>query len=159
MQFFPFDNFYSTLRAGATASSPTFVDTSGTSRSFAAANVTTASTQYAKLPFFCYTRSSLGYLTPHASSAATIPQSTTTIPDEVGTTTVTYTATEKGWRAAITVTSVSDASVTHFVFLRKISTSSSNSYDACLFALKLDTSVTLNSANNHTANFTFEIEF
>jgi hypothetical protein len=159
MQFIPLDNFKAALRASANATSLSFIDTSGTSRNFAGANTSAAATQKAKMPLFCNTSLNTDYSTPFASSALTIPTNTTTVPNVVGTTTFTYVNTSTGWTCTMTVQGSTTVDITHFVFVRKIATGSSTSYDAVLFALKLDTPVELNAENNYTANFTFSIEF
>lgn len=161
MQFIPLYNMKQQLRHSACNGSYTFTDKNGSTHSFSNSNQNQVMSW---IPFYSQHNSSASsgggtscnY--PYASSAVTIPESTTNIPDQVGTATVSYARAAGGWTATITITGTEDATIRHLLFSRGLWYGASY-YEAVLYAVQLDSPVLLNADNNYTAHFTFAIEF
>lgn len=165
MTFVKLTNMVQQLRAGsvdALSSSVTFTDTSGTSRRFTTSSSYAQSAQ-AENPFFCGSDGSItspntdiGKITFCASSATEIPFSTTSVLNEVGTTTSTYTRSSTGWICVIKVVAAEGTKINSLFALRKIY-GWSRQDNAVIWALKLDNEVTVDSSGE--ANFTFSITY
>ena len=164
MQFIPLYNMVQMLRLSASPNTNlTFKKLDGTNSTLTRAtygsnyfyNIAPFGVQEEGTPDYTYHYRNLKV---YASSADVIPASTTSILDQVGTTAVTFHHTTKGWEATISVTAVEGSKIKSFLFTKGlIYNTYMNFYEAVIFAIKLDNTVTIDSTG--TANFTFAIEF
>lgn len=156
MTFIPLVNFEAYQRLAVNGSNKQFTDTSGTERSL---YYGAPSGNY--VPFYIssgtYTVTGANYPFPYASSATEVPYNTTTILEQVGTTSISFTSLPNGWNGNIRITGTEEATIRHFIFVKKLQYSSSATSDTVIFAIKLDTPVELNEANNYTADFTLTL--
>lgn len=156
MQFIPLVNFEAYQRAAVNGSNKQFTDTSGTGH-----NIYSGANASNYVPFYIssgtYTATGVYYPFPYASSATEVPYDTTTILEQVGTTSVSFTYLPNGWNGNIRITGTEEATIRHFIFVKKINYTTSSSSDAVIFAIKLDTPIELNEANNYTADFTLTL--
>lgn len=100
----------------------------------------------------------------HPSSNSDIPYDSTTVPDEIASSTsVAFTrfVDGSGWVANITIvgTSGNTETIRSLVFTRCINHYSSNYANGVFWAYILDTPIELNASNNYTTNFTISIKF
>lgn len=171
MQFIPLSNFKKMLRQSAlnTNNILTFTDTSGTSRNLyaPAAYSSTAMWTYTNLmPFYAAqtTASSptVKNMIAVASSDSSISENAYAPSAITGSSscTVVARADKSGWTMTITVTGNPGDTINSFYFERKLwadANESSYTYNAVIFAVKLDNPVTIDSTGS--ASFTFAIEF
>ena len=159
MQYVPINvksqsNYLATQTSGNTVQ---FVDTTGTSRNWynSADNSRPFNPKTFGSDISEGDTSSNMYCKASSTSAITSTYYTPT--NTVGTTTIKYTTSSKGWNAIITVSGTEGAEINSLLFIKQIKYSSSASADAIMFAVILDNPVTIDSSG--TANFTFGIEF
>ena len=155
MTFIPLVNFEAYQRAALNGSNKQFTDTSGTVHSIYSG---AAASNY--VPFYINsgTYTATGhYPFPYASSATEVPYDTTTILEQVGTTSISFTYLPNGWNGNIRITGTEEATIRHFIFVRKVNYTTSNLSEVVIFAIKLDTPIELNEANNYTADFTLTL--
>lgn len=159
MTFVPLNNLKQILQLAAGYTSATFTDTSGTSR----AMVDPTSARKTGIPFYCTAGTVTAAPTdatklfPVASSNSTISGNETTITNQVGTASATFSINSKGWICNIKITATEGSEINSIYFEKYIFSSSTSSYLAVLFAVRLDNTVTVDSTGE--ANFTFAIEY
>ena len=117
-------------------------------------------TQFSTTPWTSVTENRL-YV--KASSDSTISGSAYAPAETIGSCAVSASSGQggNGWTMTIVVTGSETKTINSLFFSRKLwrAGSGGDYYEACIFALKLDTPVELNAENNYTANFTFAVEF
>lgn len=163
MQFIPLYNMVRMLQMSAKPEeNKTFINLSGTSQTLYRAAA--SSCYYNMAPFGEYDTGTPDFtylyrtIKVYASSADDIPKNTTTILNQEGNTTVSYTHNLKGWTATITTTATEGTTIKAFFFTKGlIYNASVNFSEAVIYAVKLDNPVTIDSTG--TASFTFAIEF
>ena len=159
MTFVPLNNLKQILRLASGYTSATFTDTSNQPHSM----VDPTSARKTGIPFFCTdgtitsSPTDATKLFPVASSNSTISANETTITNQVGTASATFTIDSKGWVCNIKITATEGSEINSIYFEKYIFSASTSSYLAVLFAVKLDNTVTVDSTGE--ANFTFAIEY
>ena len=120
--------------------------------------------QYSFAPFPCFstggpkTSPSYSYLFPYASSNDNISETEYSVPNPIGTTSIsTNRFGEQGWTMDIIINNNEAATIRSLYFVRTLNISSSSPLQTVIFILKLDEPVELNAENNYTANFTFAL--
>ena len=156
MQFIPLVNLDKTQRAGVGVGSIGWIDCDGFSRSVMSTSSINNAVLFKLSSAGTKTAPGTDYLFPYASSAENINYNTTSLIDKVGSSSIGYNYTTKGWDATITITAPEGTIIRHLLFVKKIQPGT-NAYITLLFAIKLDSPVTIDSTG--TANFTFAIEF
>lgn len=108
-----------------------------------------------------YTVAGKEYLFPYASSDSNIPESQTSITNQIGACSIAFTRGTNGWSANITITSNAEATVNSLLFTKLLVyySGSWNNAETLLFVYIFDQPITLNAENNYTANLTMSIAF
>ena len=160
MQFIQLDNMTKLLRIFTNQQQQVLVDKGGTSRNYRWYNSQNA--VVGLFPFYYTGITSFenpqdsNTLFAAASSEANIPSNTTTVTNKVGITSLQKQNSTNGITIIVSV-SGSEGDTINSLFFGKRAYDSNNYYPVLLYALKLDTPVTIDSTG--TANFTFAIEF
>ena len=158
------DNWTNLERAIANSNIKSFVDVSGTPRTYAFGGGN-SSVYNPRAPFLVNNYTSVitsadrGYPFSYACSDATIDKSRYALTNTFGTTTIGYTQSGGGWNATIQIVHNAKAAINSLLFTRMMYYSGSDSCETLLFAYELDNPITLNADNNYTANLTMSVAF
>ena len=161
MTFVPLHNFKQIQRRSlGSAIALKFIDINTTERTLYSGQDASGLHNPLLFPISSSTSYEQAFIKPHASSDSSFQEGTYTVPNEVGTTTLlSMSGTEAGNQFVFSVTSTQEATINSIVFTRQLYYSSSNKVNAVIFAVLLDSPVTLNAGNNFTASFTFSVAF
>ena len=98
-----------------------------------------------------------GTQTIYASSLENPGYDTTDLTSVVGTVSTSYTPTNKGWECTITISASIGTKIKSLLFTRNLYSSSSAYSEAVIYAVKLDSAITIDSSG--VAHLIFAIEF